>query len=634
MNFDLTMLEKNNAEVAGKMLEYFGHSVRNGGVPVQWIRKNTDLLAVEYQNNRLSVSGREEVHLYRGLMLFLAELAGNNGTCTAFRKEETIYFSEAGLMLDCSRNGVATPDFLRKMIRFCAYCGLNQLYLYMEDVYEIPGNPYFGAYRGRYRQKDLRAIDEYGKRMGVEVIPAIQTLAHMHTYLRWTAAEKLKDTDDILLVGTQETEEFVRSMVRNVSLPFSTKKIHVGMDEADLLGLGNYLRANGYEERYSIMSRHLKTVCQICHEQGLEPMIWSDMFFRLKSPSGDYYDLSAETDFEDLPDLPENLTLVYWDYYHHNAAEYEKNIRLHRKLTDRIRFAGGGWTWNGISPNYSKAEKTISEGVRACRNQGIDKTFCTFWFDNGTETPMGTIFYSAAYFAQQCYGSSIDEADDLLFMQTGLRSREYRLLDRFDHTPGTMEENRNGDNPSKYLLYQDILLGMFDAQIKGLGMSAYYGDLGRELQGKITEIQDPDQKRIFKYYHTLAELLAVKSELGLEIRRAYLEGNKDHMRNICGKIADCAEKADEFKSMREEIWFRECRPFGFEVLDIRLGAVAVRLRTARRRLEQWITGETDRLEEVEEPRIVYTEDAEHPEHRQCAGGFWQNIVSAGNIAGI
>ena len=39
------------------------------------------------------------------------------------------------------------------------------------------------------------------------------------------------------------------------------------------------------------------------------------------------------------------------------------------------------------------------------------------------------------------------------------------LLDRFDNVPGAGKNNRYADNPSKFLLYQDVMLGLFDEQI-------------------------------------------------------------------------------------------------------------------------------------------------------------------------
>lgn len=634
MKFDLRSINKQDIEPIYELMEQWGHTFGEGGTVISWKCGNTDKLEVDYHDGLLTISGSQKVHFYRGLLLFLAEQMNSGEKCERFNREEKICFSETGILLDCSRNSVPSISFLKELIRFCACCGLNQFYLYMEDVYEIPGNKYFGAYRGRYSRSELEEVDRYAGEMGVEVMPAIQTLAHMHTYLRWTAARKLRDTEDILLAGSEETEEFIKSMIRNASLPFRTDKIHIGMDEADLLGLGKYLRLNGYRPRYEIMTEHLKMVCGICRDMGLKPMIWSDMFFRLKSPCGDYYDLPEETEFGELLPLPEDLTLVYWDYYHHDSAEYEKNIRLHHKLTEHVRFAGGGWTWNGIAPNYSKAEKTMEEGLKACRRQEIDKVICTFWFDNGSETPVKTAFYPAALFAQYCFESSAEDTDRILSLLTGVSTAGYRLLDRFDAVPGTLPFNENADNPSKYLLYQDVLVGLFDEQIRDLGMDAYYSDLAGILKKQEDEIRDKDMKKVFSFYQTLAGLLAGKSELGLKICRTYADGDKETMGVLCEKLETCEKKAYELKELRKQIWFGECRPFGFEVLDIRLGAAAIRMESARKRLESWISGEAESLEELEVPRILYTEDRENPEHRQCAAVLWQNIVSAGNIAGV
>ena len=623
--------------------------------PEWFCDENASELRVKYEGGKLRISGRSRVHFQRGLHLFLTESADHENE-DSWELREPLDFREAGVLLDCSRNGAASLPFLRELIRLCAACGLGQLYLYMEDLYEIPEEPYFGAFRGRYSRRELEELDAYGQRLGVELIPAVQTLAHLHTFLRWAGSAPLRDTEDILLTGEKRTEEFIRSMIRNASLPFTTDRIHVGMDEAAMLGLGQYLRANGYEERYGIMSRHLDLVCGICRELGLKPMIWSDMFFRLQSPAGDYYDLPEDADFGEDLRIPEDLTLVYWDYYHHDRREYEKNLRLHRKVTDRICFAGGGWTWNGLAPNYRKAEKTLAEGIAVCREQKIDTAFCTLWFDNGAETPMSTAFYSIVRFAQLCYGEPDDgeKTDRWLRLLTGFGTEAYRILDEFDSPEGVLPENENADNPSKYLLYQDVLLGLFDAQTEGLELNRHYARLEEKLKA-VTERGRKAQREtagagtgtgdsaaetgarmeeIFSYYHTLAEVLSEKAELGLKVRKAYLDQDREEVKRLCEISGKCARKVEELRRQRGEIWFRECRPFGFEVLDIRLGGVKVRLESAAARLESWLSGRTEILEELEEERLVYAWDPENPEHRLCAENLWEKIVSAGNMAGV
>lgn len=58
---------------------------------------------------------------------------------------------------------------------------------------------------------------------------------------------KIMDTPDILQVGKEETYEFIEKLLTAVKDSFHTRKIHLGMDEAVQLGLGNYLKENGYK---------------------------------------------------------------------------------------------------------------------------------------------------------------------------------------------------------------------------------------------------------------------------------------------------------------------------------------------------------------------------------------------------
>ena len=60
----------------------------------------------------------------------------------------------------------------------------------------------------------------------------------------------------------------------------------------------------------------------------------------------------------------------------------------------------------------------------------------------------------------------------------------------------------------------------------------------------------------------------------------------------------------------------------------------VRLESAEKRLRNYLERKTDILQELEEPMIVYQDDPEDDSHKMCMGGFWQGMVSAGNIAGI
>ena len=108
-------------------------------------------------------------------------------------------------MADDSRNSVMTVKSTKQLIRYLALAGYDSLMLYTEDTFDLPGYPYFGHMRGRYTEAELKEIDDYADLFGIEVIPCIQTLAHLSTALRWPDFDGFKDTEHILMVGDERT---------------------------------------------------------------------------------------------------------------------------------------------------------------------------------------------------------------------------------------------------------------------------------------------------------------------------------------------------------------------------------------------------------------------------------------------
>ncbi len=75
------------------------------------------------------------------------------------------------------KNGVLNLDYAKELIRTMACMGHTVMMLYMEDVYEVEGEDYFGYLRGKYTKRELTELDDYAYDYGVELIPCIQALA-------------------------------------------------------------------------------------------------------------------------------------------------------------------------------------------------------------------------------------------------------------------------------------------------------------------------------------------------------------------------------------------------------------------------------------------------------------------------
>ena len=86
------------------------------------------------------------------------------------------------------------------------------------------------------------------------------------------------------------------------------------MDEANKVGLGKYLQKHGYTDRFELINSHLHKVCKMAEKYNFEPMIWNDMFYNLALGKGNHYDVAGAEEIRKKSALPENISLVYWDY--------------------------------------------------------------------------------------------------------------------------------------------------------------------------------------------------------------------------------------------------------------------------------------------------------------------------------
>ena len=655
MIFRLKNVPEGYEKAAGELLKERGYALREPGEEKNAGEGAVIDLSIELtEEKKVSVScadgsavlsACDKAFVFRALMRLVRELE-KRGSEESFQVEEQVWLDRNGVMLDCSRNSVLTMDMIKWYIRFEASLGMNTMMLYTEDTYEVEEYPYFGAYRGRYSSEELHELAVYADQFGIEMIPCIQALAHLKNTLRWEAMADMQDTDDILMVGESEVYRFVEACIRRATEPFLTKRVHLGMDEAWSLGLGKYLHKNGYHPKSEIMAAHLEQVAQICRKLGLEPMIWSDMYLRMSSQNNDYYDLPLDADLSGAVKPPADVALVYWDYYHTDENFYRQYLRMHSQLSDKVIFAGGGWVWNGVSPNLKGAKDTTEPAMRAVKEAGIREAVCTMWQDDGAETPMGAGLSSIVRFAEHGFAKEVSEEalkEQFEFL-TGTSWEACEILGEFDRPQGSAFY----DNPSKYLLYQDVLIGLFDEQIRNWDVKSYYEGLRDRLLKALEEgmKRNCTQKNcmqilqrgggyaeeVLSLYVCLADALSVKAPLGRKLYGAYEKKDRQALAALAEKEIPLAmEKIRVYRDRREALWNRESRIFGFEVLDIRIGGLLARLESAKKRVESWLNGEVDSLPELEEPRLPFRPVKEGEEHTLCACNSWKTIISASPI---
>lgn len=583
--------------------EEAGFEVSNQGRIVEVIKVNDGKLTVSATAETLQITYSRNIHFFRAVGLLVEQLRIKE----TFEITETPQFTMNGPMFDVSQGGaVMTLDTVKYFVRKMALMGLDMLMMYCEDSFDLAGHPYFGYMRGRYSQAEIKEMDDYTHTFGIELIPCIQTLSHLADVLKWKTYAPISDDHETMLVGEEQTYVFIEEMIKAAIAPVRTKRIHIGMDEAWKLGLGEYLVRNGYHSKFDIMNQHLERVVAITERLGLKPMMWSDMYFRAGSKTGDYYDQDIVISDEVIAGMPKDIQFVYWDYYHFDEAFYEEWIKRHQALGSQPIFAGGIWNWKGYVLNYGATFVSTHAALNVCKRMGITEVIATLWGDDGTECDWHSILLGLQLFAEHGYAEEVDETRlaERFHYCTGAQMADFMLMKDIDEPPGISSGNLELYNPSRYMLWQNVMMGLFDANINGYAMNNHYRSLKEQMAAcgeRNTEFAD-----MFHVLELLCAVLELKAELGIEIVDAYQNNDRILLQQIStDTLPEVKRRVDQLRAAHFKRWHKLNKAFGWDIIDLRYGGLVASLQTAMDRINSYVDGTIDRLEELEEERLLF-----------------------------
>lgn len=581
--------------------------------------KKANELRVTRKDNNIIINYDELSSLFYGLTQIKLHKEETNYSLT-FKKS----FVHSGLMHDCSRNGALNVASANKFILLCALFGMNTFMLYTEDVYEVDGEPYFGYLRGRYSKSELKEIAEYGDSFGVEVIPCIQTLSHLNQLLRWGPYVNTRESENTLLVGVESTYVLIEKMIKACRESFTSKRIHIGMDEAFDLGAYRFALFDQVIDKTQEFLFHLNKVNEICQKYDFHPMMWEDMFFKLNEKNIQWY-ASDNSISDEVKKLIPDVDLVYWDYYHNDIKHYDSKFKLSLDTGKNIIFAAGAIRWNGFAPSITGSIDNSTAGLKSAIKNGIKDVFVTAWGDNGNECSVFASIPLLALYSNFNYlgHSSNNELSKLLECLTGDNFNVWKSLE----LPNKLrKELLPFENPSKPFLYQDPLNGFYDYKAK-----EKYSILYKQYTSKLRRNarKSPQFSHIFENLANLCSVLEYKTTIGVRLRKAYQEHDIESLNACLKEIKILIKRLGHFKSSLYKQWMIENKPQGFDVLDGRLGYLNNRLITAYKLVDDYLNHRIDEIPELKENIVVNNANADDDE--PLSDNTWAKIASVNCI---
>ncbi|MPM69598.1 hypothetical protein SDC9_116546 [bioreactor metagenome] len=210
---------------------------------------------------------------------------------------------------------------------------------------------------------------------------------------------------------------------------------------------------------------------------------------------------------------------------------------------------------------------------------------------------------------------------------TGAKYDDFMLLEDLDNTPGVSSTAETSYNPSKYLMWQDILTGLFDKNSEGLPFDAHYAALAEKLKACVGRNGYFDE--MFRFYYNVANTLAIKAEMGLKITKAYKENDRITLETLAeNELPELKQRMLALRESHYRLWFDLYKALGWDVFDMRYGSLVTRIDTAAREIKDYLDGKLEKLEELEEQRLDYNGNSGVISY----ANYFGRIVSASRIA--
>ncbi len=559
---------------------------------------------VTFKDNKATICyGKRKASFFRGLMLLREALYNEK---TELEAAETPHFETNAVQVDMSRNNPLSIKGLEYFIRHTAIMGLNGFVLYIEDMYELKNYPYFGYMRGRLTSEQMRALDDYAYDLGVELMAQIETLRHLEKYLKYHSTSDIRATPNTLLVGEKATYDFIEDMLIFCKENLRSKYICLGLDEAWDVNTGAYKEKHGDVPMVRVFNEHVKKVYELTKKHGFEASMAPDLYFHMsyeKEPPADSYWIDEHVNFskELLDGVPKEAIQVFWNYH---TEDEDKMIRMIDKCKElgsgEVYWIGAVRSYQSLIIKYTPSIKNAITGMNASKRAGIKKVFLSIWGDCG-ECPHFVMFPEMLIYAQLDYGDKYDEADidkKLKFLyDTDFASfKDINLADQ-------IHENEMPELATKFLLYNDPLFGLLDKNIEGMDLKSYYGKLVKLYRDR--GANEGPIKQCFDQFKAMLDVLELKADYGLRLKKAYDEKNREELYALADEASIIKKRFEKLMEIERKMYTTYFMSFGLETIEQRRATMCARFDTTRYKIELYLSGEIDSIEELEQERLPY-----------------------------
>ncbi|MBE3068621.1 MAG: beta-N-acetylhexosaminidase [Planctomycetes bacterium] len=395
---DAVPLEQLARDLAG--LGVRARVVRDAWGPAA-VRIRRDRGVTEAEGYRLTVGpGGVEIAASTGAGAYYAVqtlremLAAHGPALPACEIEDAPAFARRGVYLDCSRGKVPRVETLKALVECLACWKINELQLYVENVFTFRRHPAIGRGYSPFAPAELLAVQDHCRLHHVRFVGSLTSFGHFEKILALPEYRHLGEMPGFgqwpggttLCPGDPGAIRLLAEMYEEFVPLFEAEDFNVCCDETWELGKG---RSKARAARVGVGRVYLdflKRIHSLCERHGKRMNAWADIVL-------DHAEL--------LPDVPKGIVMLNWDYH-------PRGNRIPR--TREIVAAGlpamvcpGTNAWNSHGCRLEMGMKNIARFAAEGLKCGVEGLLNTDWGDGGHRNMLAVSLHNYAYGAAQSW---------------------------------------------------------------------------------------------------------------------------------------------------------------------------------------------------------------------------------------
>ncbi len=320
--------------------------------------------------------------------------SGKNLACCEIDDEPV--FSRRAVYHDCSRGKVPKVGTVKALIEFLARWKINELQLYIENVFTFSRHPEIGKGFSPYNPDEILAIQAHARLHHMRLVPSLTSFGHFEKILMLPQYSHLGEFPGFrghpggttLCPIDSGSIQLLEDMYDDYLPLFDSEDFNVCGDEPWELGKGRSRRRAERTGTGRVYLEFILKIRKLCLKHGKRMNMWADIV--LDHP-------------EIIPEIPKDIVMLNWDY---NALG--RRIPRSNEIAESglpLVCCPGTNNWQSHGSRLQTALQNVARFAEEAEAHGAEGFMNTDWGDSGHRQFLGVSLCSLVHGASHSWNT-------------------------------------------------------------------------------------------------------------------------------------------------------------------------------------------------------------------------------------